>query len=198
MTGRLVRRGPNNRLLVAEKPARRAAQRPKPALFADRESGPDSNGSCPVESGRTHLRAVFLSIKPWWAEAILSGQKTVELRKAFAADLAGCPMYLYATAPRQCVVGRVLVESVEELPTADLWSRHGAASTVTRREFDDYYKRRATGTGVSVVSPVQLLPLALTDLRQLAAGFRPPMSYLVLAADDPVRQHLATLQSLLD
>ncbi|MGE0432050.1 MAG: hypothetical protein AB7K09_21830 [Planctomycetota bacterium] len=167
-------------------------------LFPERAASGGASEGCPVEGGRHHLPVVFLSIKPWWAEAILAGSKTVELRKSFAANVAGCPMYLYATSPRQCVIGRVLVESIVELPPDELWAEHGAQSSVTRAQFDAYYERRATGTGVLVAQPVALEPLSLREIQRSERHFRPPMSYCVLDADHVVRLQLGRMQSLLD
>lgn len=45
-------------------------------------------------------RAIVLSIKPKWAEKILNGEKTIELRKKFPKDFVGW-VYLYVTKDKK-------------------------------------------------------------------------------------------------
>ena len=87
---------------------------------------------------RTPGRVALLSIHPRHAEAILQGEKLVELRRtAVARDVTH--VLIYATAPVQAVVGWFDVEGVDVDSKTGIWDAHGAVAGVTRQEFRDYF-----------------------------------------------------------
>jgi predicted transcriptional regulator len=59
-----------------------------------------------MKLGFNEPRPILLSIKPEYAELILEGKKTIELRKSYPAKIFS-KIYLYATAPVKKVVGVV-------------------------------------------------------------------------------------------
>lgn len=91
---------------------------------------------------RTPRRVALLSIHPRHANAILRGEKLVELRRtSVAADVA--QVLIYATAPVQAVVGWFDVDGVDADSKTGIWDAHGAVAGVTRQEFRDYLDRKS-------------------------------------------------------
>ncbi len=82
--------------------------------------------------------AILLSIKPVYAEAILSGKKTVEFRKSRFPKLVRT-MVLYATSPVKRIVGCAKVRAVVVLSPAGAWRRYHKRGAIDRRAFDAYY-----------------------------------------------------------
>lgn len=79
-----------------------------------------------------------MSIKPPYVGMLVSGCKTVEIRKRAVRAPAGARIWIYATSPRQQVVASARLEAVA-LDTADeIWSAFGERVGIDRREFDAY------------------------------------------------------------
>jgi ASCH domain len=84
-------------------------------------------------STATKPRTVLFSIKPVYADKILAGQKTVELRRRFPeAGLSGSMAMIYCTSPVKAVVGSAQIRSVYKLPLTKLWTSHGSAACIAK------------------------------------------------------------------
>jgi len=81
---------------------------------------------------------LLLPIKPRFAEAIMEGRKEVEFRKArFRHPVERA--VIYATAPRQEIVGLFEVCWLEYDCPDTIWNRHGRQGAISRRDFFRYY-----------------------------------------------------------
>lgn len=125
------------------------------------------------------MTSLIVSIKPKYVERILSGEKTVELRKLNAKIAPGARVLIYSTSPCCAVVGEARIAFRKQLPIAQLWRLHGTHAAVDREEFDDYYGDADEGIalGLEHVVPYHE-PVLLSTLRNAAEGFRPPQSYM--------------------
>ncbi|MCX4247512.1 ASCH domain-containing protein [Paraliomyxa miuraensis] len=125
------------------------------------------------------MSEILISIKPKYLDLILSGRKTVELRKRSTKIRPGTRLLLYASSPRCAVIGEAHVSFREELPLEELWAKHGAAAAIGRDELDAYYASADAGVVLGLVDvhhyPVEL---PLRSLRAVHDGFRPPQSYM--------------------
>ncbi len=122
---------------------------------------------------------ILISIKPRYLDSILSGRKTVELRKQSTRILPGTRLLLYASSPQCAVIGEARVAFREELRIEELWVKHGAAAAISRDELDAYYAGADLGVVLGLAT-VRSYPVALPlrSLRDASAGFRPPQSYM--------------------
>jgi len=120
---------------------------------------------------------LIFSITPYWAEMILSGRKTVELRRR-PPKLAQCVAALiYETRPRMQISALCSVGPVISAAVGTLWARVGEASGLHREGFERYFDGLPTAHAI-VLSGVTALkePVLLQDLRD-TIGFRPPQSW---------------------
>lgn len=125
------------------------------------------------------MSEILISIKPRYLAAILSGRKTVELRKRSTRISPGTRLLLYSSSPQCAIVGEARVAFREELSIAELWSRHGASAAVSRDELDAYYAEVERGVVLGLAEVRRYpVPLPLRSLREASAGFRPPQSYM--------------------
>jgi predicted transcriptional regulator len=127
-------------------------------------------------------RALLVSVKPIYADLLLAGTKTVELRRSRPNVTPGCEVLLYASSPAMELVGRGRVRGVEALDLETLWARHGAAAAVSRDVFDAYFDGLERGVAISLGDVQRLgrrIPLA--ELRRRHTGFCPPQSFRYLA-----------------
>jgi predicted transcriptional regulator len=115
------------------------------------------------------VKDIVISIQPKWAGLIRSGVKTIELRRRFPKLPAGSVAFLYESTPVCSITARMRIGAVDELPIAELWHRHGAASCVDEDYFAEYYAHRPVGYALHI-SECVALPTS-TPLKRLRADF---------------------------
>lgn len=125
-------------------------------------------------------RILFLSIRPRFAEAIMAGEKTVELRRSRMQATPGSQVLLYSSSPVKAVVATAVLERVDAHGPEELWSRSGAVSAVTKAEFDEYFAGAERAYGLHLDNIASLPePISLRELRD-GLGVEPPQSFRYL------------------
>jgi len=100
-------------------------------------------------------KVILMSIKPEYAEAIMSGRKTVEFRRRplpTNIDL----VLVYATAPVKGIVGSFYFEKQFEAAPHSLWAVYGDLGACTKEDFDRYFKGCETGTAIVITDAYRL------------------------------------------
>lgn len=136
----------------------------------------------PESSQQLAGRAVLLSIKPKYADLILAGTKTVELRRSWPSNDIGA-MVIYSSAPVQRLTGVALINEIKECDLEALWSvaqAHGGG--VTYEELTEYIddKKLAYGVMLGKVLPAEVR----VDPKSLFTSFTPPQGFLYLTPQD--------------
>ncbi len=127
---------------------------------------------------RQHDDALFLSLRPSFAELILDGVKRVELRRIRPRAQRGTSVIVYATSPVKAVLGGCTVRSVLTADPDEVWELHGALASVERDGFDEYFAGAEQATAIQLSSPWRLArPVSLAALRTSWEGFSPPQSF---------------------
>lgn len=125
---------------------------------------------------------MVLSLKPVNAERILTGVKSIEVRKCFSPRWLGERVALYASEPRAAIVGEARIELVEVMTPETLWEKYGSRIGCTSEEFFQYTGTKGTvyAIGLGSVRPydeaMPLREIASLIQRKLA----PPQSYLAV------------------
>ena len=123
-------------------------------------------------------RMIVLSLKPGFAEAILAGDKTVELRRTVPRIVAPTRALLYAATPVRALVGTCVVTSVRSADLASLWQEHGSRTGLLHHEFERYLEGVDTGAALTLAHPQPFRRgISLEELRATPGGFRPPQSF---------------------
>ncbi len=124
-------------------------------------------------------RDVVLSIRPHYTEKILTGEKTIELRRRFPISAPnGTIAYIYSTSPVRAMVGCATIVSVKKLPLATLWKECHEHAAISRNDFFEYFDGLKEGYALNISEPIRLSrPLELPELRE-KFGFEPPQSFL--------------------
>jgi len=135
----------------------------------------------------TVQRTLLLSLRPRFADAILTGAKTVELRRRPINAEPETPVILYASSPTMAIVGTARLREVRSQPPPAAWREHHPSLGLSRAEFDAYLDGSPRAY-LLLLHRVCVLnePLSLRCLRQ-DGGFRPPQSFRYIAASDPAR-----------
>jgi predicted transcriptional regulator len=81
----------------------------------------------------------IISIHPDYADAILAGTKTIELRRRLPELPPGMRLWIYATRPTGAVVGFVTIEEVARAHPATIWKKHHTGTSVDYASFKAYF-----------------------------------------------------------
>ena len=123
-------------------------------------------------------RALFLSLKPPYADLILDGDKTVELRRIRPRAAAGTLAIVYASSPVQAVLGTCVLDQIRCGTPDAIWKLHGPHTGIRRTDFRRYFDGADVAVAITVSDPRRLdEPVPLHDLRAVFSGFAPPQSF---------------------
>lgn len=139
----------------------------------------------PEDERHPALRPLLVSLRPRFAEAILDGSKTVELRRTKVSAPPGTLLVLYSSSPVMAVVGVATLADRDTASPPTIWRRHRGKVGLSQAEFSAYFAGAEQATALSITAPRALeepLPLAL--LRK-GCTFQPPQSYRYLTDEDP-------------
>ncbi|WP_420621822.1 hypothetical protein [Candidatus Poriferisodalis sp.] len=126
-------------------------------------------------------RMLVLSLKPWFAEAILSGDKTVELRRVEPKIIVPTRALVYATTPLRAMLGTCIVTAVVSDQLATLWETFGSRTGLQHAEFLHYFSGAKVGTALTLRAAKRFdVQIPLAELRSSPGGFRPPRSFAYL------------------
>lgn len=93
---------------------------------------------------------VLLSIKPEYAEKILSGEKKYEFRRTLFKNPSISKIVIYASSPVQKVIGEFDIDIVLSLGLDDLWSKTKKHSGIEKEFFYDYFDGKDVAHAIKV------------------------------------------------
>ncbi len=126
-------------------------------------------------------RDVLFSVKPFYANKILDGEKTVELRRKFPETVRkGTVAVIYSSSPVRAVVGVARIESVSRLSLSEIWKLHGEAACITKRDFESYFTGLRFGYAIGLAEVRELINCVSLAKLRCAFGIAPPQSYRYL------------------
>lgn len=133
------------------------------------------------------LDEAVISIHPTFAEAILSGRKTVELRRRIPSIAVGARLWIYATRPAASIVGTAVIDSIFRGTPQAVWETYSDRAAINRGDFDRYFEgaREAIGIRLSKVQRIQ--PIGIEQLRFWKKGFHPPQVLSRITASEAKR-----------
>ena len=123
-------------------------------------------------------RDLLISIHPRHASNILSGEKTVELRRRFPEQhTRGALALIYSTTPVQAIVGVARIKHVLKLPVSRICKEHSAAACISKAEVQAYFSGLREGYVILLEEARPLKrELPIEDLYS-RFGIVPPQSY---------------------
>ncbi|MBL9144959.1 MAG: hypothetical protein JNM99_14860 [Verrucomicrobiaceae bacterium] len=138
--------------------------------------------------GGFHLDGHLLfSIQPKYSQAILTGTKTVEIRRRFTHRWDKSRVNLYESAPTMGLVGEALIVGIDEDRVESIWSRYGDKIGATYEEYLGYVGDCSKVYAVilddvrAYKAPIPLIQLEMN----LGEVLHPPQSYLTLENNKP-------------
>lgn len=146
-----------------------------------------------TSSGYTMDPSILLAIRPRFAQKILEGKKTVEIRRRFSTKWIGGRASLYASMPVGGLVGEATIADVVRGRPDHIWNRFHNEAGCTQDEFENYTKDTADIYAV-ILSDVRpyASPLPKEQMSGLVGStLTAPQSYRALSASDPWGQAIS-------
>lgn len=136
-----------------------------------------------------------LSIHTRFAESILRGEKTHELRRRLPTVSPGDRVFLYATKPTGAIVGGFVVKQALRGSARQLWRRFGHGFALRKSEFDEYTEGADVCVALEVDTTFRLRRTSsVAEMKAVAPAFSAPQSVCSLR-DDRLRGHLDALRN---
>ena len=130
---------------------------------------------------------VLLSIKPYFAEKIFSGEKIFEFRKSLP-NVPIDKIILYVSMPVQKIIGEIEISGIICDEPGSLWLRTQSGAGITEDFFNAYFDNKPFGYAIRIKSVRKyqrpLDPFLLED------EFTPPMSYRLLSSEGRLAKKL--------
>ena len=126
-----------------------------------------------------------MSVKPEYAEKILTGSKLVEIRKNFSDRRLGARAVLYASAPQKAIVGEAVVANITFAAPEEIWEKFGEHIGCSLEDFLSYVGAASKVSAIEFEDVVPYRePLSLSQISHLIGDdLRPPQSYQELRLD---------------
>ncbi len=127
-----------------------------------------------------------MPFKREYSEKILSGEKTIELRRMiFSQDVSH--IVIYETAPKKRVVGYFKVGDVENLTVEEIWDKYRDRIGISRSFLEEYFSGKEFGFAIFVEEPKRFrYELTLEDVFKYST--RAPQNFRYL--DDAIADRL--------
>ena len=133
----------------------------------------------------------LFSIHPRHAARILSGEKTIELRRGRVNLDMPSRIWIYVTTPAKRIAGVALVEAIEYGTPNKIWEKYSNKMGITRSEYCAYVAARDTISAIKVSRATSLEePIHLSALKSISPTFHPPQFYLRLQEETNLSREL--------
>lgn len=123
-------------------------------------------------------RDVILSVKPKYANKIMDGVKTAELRRRFSGEVViGAHAFIYSSSPTRAMIGYATIADVRHLRVDQIWQLYANQAGVSREEFDAYFLGAKEGYVIELHDVRRFHESVTIEYLRKRFGFRAPQSY---------------------
>ncbi|GGG35759.1 ASCH domain-containing protein [Hymenobacter glacieicola] len=131
------------------------------------------------------MQVILMSIKPKYAEKIILGSKTVELRRiAPNLDKSGV-ILIYESSPVKAVTGCAFISRITKSSPSMLWEEFAVEAQISKDDFDEYYQGTDQAFAIHISRAARLTePISLANLRNEHILLNPPQSYCYRQLED--------------
>jgi predicted transcriptional regulator len=127
---------------------------------------------------------ILISVQPAYADQIMDGCKTVELRRRFVQDVGpDARLFIYSSKPVGAIIGCASIDEVVKLPVRQIWKKFRRQACVEKSDFEKYFCGLAFGFVVSLGNVTPLTELLVREDILNRWGIHPPQSYMYLPAE---------------
>ena len=126
----------------------------------------------------TNIRKyLFISVKPEFANKIVTKEKTIELRKIRPHVNIGDYIIIYASSPIKSVIGYGIIKQIIEKSPRRMWDEHSEFLGIDKDRFDEYYTEKEKSIGIEIHKIKKIKPISLESMKTIDPSFHPPQVY---------------------
>lgn len=122
---------------------------------------------------------ILLSLKPVYANAILSGKKRYEFRRVIFKNPRVKRAYIYVTLPVGKIVGSFIIGKILVDTPKKIWQKCRKYAGITSKAFFEYYKNCERAFAIEIQNVQNFLKPV--DPYSKMSNFRPPQSFQYLS-----------------
>lgn len=130
---------------------------------------------------------LLISVKPIFAEKILNGEKTIELRKS-APKKVNKESYIliYVTSPIKELWAVCKINNIIKEDKSIFWKKYGFKTGVTENEFKEYYNKNENAYGIELkqIKNFSKHSIDLKNLKKAFPNFMPPQTYTYINSEE--------------
>jgi predicted transcriptional regulator len=116
----------------------------------------------------------IISIHPKYANAILSGKKTVELRRRIPNLKPETKLWIYSTLPVGAIIGSATVENTISDDIENTWINTKDINGISHSDFLKYFSGTEKAICIFLKRIRKGEPVSIEKLRKIRKGFHPP------------------------
>lgn len=121
---------------------------------------------------------LFLSIKPEFANKIMSKNKRIELRKHKPKAQIGDYVLIYSTQPRKSVIGFAKINNIIICSPDEMWNKNSSLLGIEKKSFSKYYEGYDKSIGIELTKVCKLkVSVPLSVIKKVYPNFCPPQTY---------------------
>jgi len=128
--------------------------------------------------------SIVISVHKQYADAILNGSKTVELRRRFPEIRLDTKVWVYATKPVGAVIGVAVLRGVERATPAVIWEKYADRAGIDAASYDKYFEGVDRAVALTLSDARAVRPITLDQLRDIRMNFHPPQIVAALTVDE--------------
>jgi predicted transcriptional regulator len=134
----------------------------------------------------------LISIKPIYVHRMLSGEKSIEIRRRSVNLPDGALLWIYATLPLGCILAVAVVECIMSDKPHKIWSKYAPQIGIGEDEYATYVRNCNRISAIKIRSIDKIDPsIPLSLLKSRVKGFHPPQFMTRLNKDNPLLVYLA-------
>lgn len=128
---------------------------------------------------------ILISVDVEHSDNLLSGRKTVEVRRRRPRIEPGTRVWIYTKVPRAAIEAVGIVEEVHEASAGVLWNRYSEEVAISRTRLEEYLAGASSSCAIKF-SSITPLPrsIGLDEIRQTVGAFHPPQFFKRLRSTD--------------
>ncbi|MDN3594210.1 hypothetical protein [Zunongwangia endophytica] len=130
---------------------------------------------------------LLISVKPEFAEKILIGKKTIELRKSTPKKVnKENYILIYVTSPIKELWAICKINNLIKEDKKTFWNKYGSKTGITKYQFNEYCKTNENAFGIELkeIKNFSKYSIELKDLKKAFPNFMPPQTYSYIKSDE--------------
>lgn len=137
------------------------------------------------------MRDPLISIKPKYVSKIISKKKTIELRRKPLPCTENGKIWIYSTAPEQCIKATAKVSQIHKGTPSDIWKKYGANACISKEDFDNYFAGSEDAYAIELVDVKELSKeVKLSQIQKWLPDFRAPQFFRYLEHESDMYSQL--------